>query len=582
MNSDDLWTRFVAGWKLSDEEERVLFEALKANPTLREQYLRDAQLHAMLRAVSGGDADAEAVAKAFLGGLEAERGASRFVRKVESRLGARPRRRRGPGVAIAAALAACLVVALALFAARGSPPKAPRAIPASEPVPVAVEAQEPPPRVKKVTPPTPPPPETVEPERKPPPAPPVAPEPPAPPALPQVPEPKPENRATATHAAQVVRVEGEAYIVRDGVREPAREGVGILAGDGLATVGEKSLLLVALADKTRLELQGPTEVREVGKRIVTGTLRAEVVPQPKDRPMVFVTPHAEATVLGTTLRLVVDPDPKKGTRLEVEEGKVRLKNLSGKAVDVPSGHMATAAVGVDLVAKPVSFIQAFAGAQAFGDLRGWQVVEWGSGNIVDQPSSWQVGLFHGRPGLRPRSSDERFVVASFGDPAWQATETVLEIDLPKGSNFYVYHGWSPGSRGLYRWGFEWQSIGVIKNFLGGELSLMPEKRGAARTYSNDMSYLPLPAVPPGRVRARIRVEPAERGYLLSARRWSAAAPEPREWHYRFADNDPAYHVPLAGRLAIGAHTHPVHLAPLRRLEQEELPIFRRVEVFPVR
>jgi hypothetical protein len=63
-------------------------------------------------------------------------------------------------------------------------------------------------------------------------------------------------------------------------------------------------------------------------------------------------------VVGTTLRLYVDPDPKKGTRLEVEEGKVELKNLAGKTVYVESGHYAVAGVGVELVTRKLESIPA--------------------------------------------------------------------------------------------------------------------------------------------------------------------------------------------------------------------------------
>jgi hypothetical protein len=64
--------------------------------------------------------------------------------------------------------------------------------------------------------------------------------------------------------------------------------------------------------------------------------------------MIFATPHGDAKVLGTTLRLSVDP---KGARLDVEEGKVEFRNLAGKAVLVESGHYAVAAAGTEFVAK---------------------------------------------------------------------------------------------------------------------------------------------------------------------------------------------------------------------------------------
>jgi hypothetical protein len=69
--------------------------------------------------------------------------------------------------------------------------------------------------------------------------------------------------------------------------------------------------------------------------------------------MVFSTPHAEAIVLGTTLRLAVEAGDKGSTRLDVEKGKVRLtRTADGKSVDVLADHFAVAAAGVPLASKP--------------------------------------------------------------------------------------------------------------------------------------------------------------------------------------------------------------------------------------
>src|SRR6185436_12194505 len=82
----------------------------------------------------------------------------------------------------------------------------------------------------------------------------------------------------------------------------------------------------------------------------SGTLESQITKQSPDRPMVFTTPTAEATILGTTIRLTVTNDPKSGTTLDVKEGRVRLKNLlDGKSAEVAAGHFAVAAAGADLV-----------------------------------------------------------------------------------------------------------------------------------------------------------------------------------------------------------------------------------------
>ena len=166
---------------------------------------------------------------------------------------------------------------------------------------------------------------------------------------------KPGTEATVATLAEVL---GEVFVLSKNERTPAKAGLGLRAGQGLETAPGASWAVVSFPDETRVYIPADTVVREIGEtrgkrmhleRSLEG-IRPEVSKQPKDRPMVFSTPHGEATVLGTTLRLVVDPDPKKGTKLVVEEGRVELKNLAGKTVMVESGHFAVAAVGVELKA----------------------------------------------------------------------------------------------------------------------------------------------------------------------------------------------------------------------------------------
>jgi hypothetical protein len=178
------------------------------------------------------------------------------------------------------------------------------------------------------------------------------------PAQAQEPPEKPKTpQGTVAVAATVERAEGEVSIVGKEGMTPARATQGIPAGQGVMT-GPRSLLVLKYLDGTRLELEGESRLREFaadgGKRLFVekGTVKAQVAKQPKGQPMVIATPHGEATVLGTLLRMVVDPDPKRGTRLEVEEGKVELRSqVTGKSVEVVSGHYAMAAVGADLVSR---------------------------------------------------------------------------------------------------------------------------------------------------------------------------------------------------------------------------------------
>jgi hypothetical protein len=154
-------------------------------------------------------------------------------------------------------------------------------------------------------------------------------------------------------------MEGEVFVGKT----PAKAGQLLRHGEGLETRGARSWALIRFPDRTRVELEGDTLVRELldreqarGRRLFIdrGAVRADVSKQPAGQPMVFDSPHGEARVLGTTLRVAIDPDPRKGTRLEVEEGKVELRNLAGRTVLVESGHFAVAAAGATLSSKRLS------------------------------------------------------------------------------------------------------------------------------------------------------------------------------------------------------------------------------------
>jgi hypothetical protein len=188
---------------------------------------------------------------------------------------------------------------------------------------------------------------------------------PAPATPPQEEKPKPSPAApgspsqgtTQAPLAKVEEISGEAFVVTKDGKSPVTAEANLLPGQGLETGGGTSRIVLRFSDKTRVDLGPETLLAEVktdsGKRLALtqGTVRAVVAKQPKGEPLIFTTPYGDAKVVGTTLRLYVDPDPRKGTKLEVEEGKVELKNLTGRAIMVESGHYAVAAVGVELVAR---------------------------------------------------------------------------------------------------------------------------------------------------------------------------------------------------------------------------------------
>lgn len=183
----------------------------------------------------------------------------------------------------------------------------------------------------------------------------------------EAPKPQAESaRTTATAPlAWLDRVEGDVRLSGTA----ARSGAEVMAGQSVA-VGPRSRALLVYSDGTRVELGPDTGVRELGARsgadgvgrwidLREGTLGAEVAKQPAGQALAVATPHGEARVLGTTLRILVNPDPNQGMRLEVTEGRVRLTRAGdGKAVTVGAGHYAVAAVGVEFIPRRITELRA--------------------------------------------------------------------------------------------------------------------------------------------------------------------------------------------------------------------------------
>jgi len=154
-----------------------------------------------------------------------------------------------------------------------------------------------------------------------------------------------------TPVGEIVRVQGT---VRFADGRPAAPGDALFAGQGLETVGGRSGAAIRFADGTHANLNGGTRLSRIdedgaGRRLKldTGTVNVET-----KRPLVIETPQAEVKVLGTRFKISAAEN---GTRLEVETGRVRLRRISnGTGIDVPAGHFAVAAAGVELVAKPIA------------------------------------------------------------------------------------------------------------------------------------------------------------------------------------------------------------------------------------
>jgi len=110
-------------------------------------------------------------------------------------------------------------------------------------------------------------------------------------------------------------------------------------------------------DSTHIEIASGTTLilsEDSGAKIVKlngGEVQASVAKQPPGKPMQFVTPYAQATVLGTKLKLALNGQ---STRLEVTEGRVSFKKSDGvSAVEVGAGRFAVAEAGAELSVKPI-------------------------------------------------------------------------------------------------------------------------------------------------------------------------------------------------------------------------------------
>ena len=356
---------------ISAEDARRLAEAIRQDPRVASAVQRAIAFWGHLGQAVAGESD-EAFARSFAERLQAERGGADFVNAFEKRsslrLTARSRRIRRarpswvPFLVSAAFVMA--VVGLVVYTSRETPPRA-----LAQHLPPPPPPTEPPKRTPEPLPAPPEPPRPAPEEPKavappsPTPAPPARPRPapdptPAPPLEAPKPEPpKPTEVVPSTAVAKLDRLEGDVFVVADGERKRARTGQDLLPGVGVATGLGRSSASLVLSDGTRFGIGADAALREIAKgprgtRVLfnAGTLVADVSKQPAEQPLVFATPHGEARVLGTVLRLVVDFAL---TRLEVKEGKVRLTR-DGKSVDVAAGQYAVAGKDAPLAARSAS------------------------------------------------------------------------------------------------------------------------------------------------------------------------------------------------------------------------------------
>lgn len=129
-------------------------------------------------------------------------------------------------------------------------------------------------------------------------------------------------------------------------------------GDRLLVPADAAVVL-RWSDDTRVTISGESDVSlpvtNTSKRVSLelGELTASVARQASGQPMIFATPHADAIVRGTELRLRVIANE---TRLNVTEGKVELvEHTSRDSQLVAAAESAVASPGEKIALEAVRF-----------------------------------------------------------------------------------------------------------------------------------------------------------------------------------------------------------------------------------
>jgi len=139
----------------------------------------------------------------------------------------------------------------------------------------------------------------------------------------------------------VVAAGSDGRLERGGDADAARPGSPLRPGD-LVVAGTGGVVARA-ADGTEVRLAAGTRLGVVGAgprlRLDAGALAVVAARRPVSAPLVVVTPHATATVVGTRLEVVVDDA---ATRVAVAEGSVRVGDARGASADVEAGSAVVA------------------------------------------------------------------------------------------------------------------------------------------------------------------------------------------------------------------------------------------------
>ncbi len=150
-----------------------------------------------------------------------------------------------------------------------------------------------------------------------------------------------EQLAPVSAIAQVVAVEGDVRLTREGQQVAVHVGASLQPGDRLA-VGQESAATVRYPDRTTLLLDSEVVMQFHGRRneakrvhLAAGGLSASVVPQWRAAPLTVETAAADVQVLGTEFFVYASDE---GARVGVTKGRIALTRRSdGQEVEVAAG-----------------------------------------------------------------------------------------------------------------------------------------------------------------------------------------------------------------------------------------------------
>jgi hypothetical protein len=150
-------------------------------------------------------------------------------------------------------------------------------------------------------------------------------------------------------------IQGDVRVTRGTRMLPAAAGFKLTAGDRLFTGTNAAAAVNFEGETTRIAVDSEADLTLVAARpakqlrLLAGQALARVARQPEGHPLLFHTPHAVATVVGTEFRLLVATAQ---TRLDVQEGLVWFARAGAAGgVEVRAGEYAVAAPGKEPVTR---------------------------------------------------------------------------------------------------------------------------------------------------------------------------------------------------------------------------------------